>query len=318
VVSDDVRGRADRDVADLDSRLIHALQANGRSSIQDLARLLDAPRDYVSQRLRALTDRGGLRVVAALDPGFAGHHVLTHAMVSLSGAARPVAEQIAEIDDAVFVSLVSGARPLVFESRHGDEGRLHEMLDQVRRIPTVQQIQVTTYAEVLKGFFVAESRTEITLDSLDERLIQALQSDGRASYQVLADTVHLSPSSARSRVRRLIDAGVIRISAIPAGGLSRSRLAVGVGVTLRDDAEPVRRYIAEQRSIEFAARTHGLYDFILTIAGSSSAGVLSVLEELRSLPQVGALENWAHLDIVKEDYARSLGLVVRSGSVGSP
>jgi hypothetical protein len=77
----------------------------------------------------------------------------------------------------------------------------------------------------------------------------------------------------------------------------------------------VRRYIEEQRSIEFAARTYGLYDFILTIAGSSSAGVLSVLEQLRSLPQVGALESWAHLDIVKEDYARSLGLVVRSGPV---
>ncbi|MGB3731095.1 hypothetical protein [Microbacterium sp.] len=50
-------------------------------------------------------------------------------------------------------------------------------------------------------------------------------------------------------------------------------------------------------------------------SSSSSAGALSVLEELRSLPQVGALESSAHLDIVKEDYARSLGFVVRSGPV---
>lgn len=268
------------------------------------------PRDYVSLRLRALTGRGGLRVVAALDPGFAGHHVLTHAMVSLTGAARPVAERIAELSDAVFVSLVSGSRPLIFESRHGDDRQLHEMLAQVRAIPTVQQVRVTTYAEVIKGFFVADSRSEITPDEIDERLIAELQRDGRVSYRDLADAVHLSPSSARSRVRRLIDAGVIRIAAIPSGGLSRNRLAVGVGVTLRGDAEPVRRFIVEQRAIEFAARTHGIHDFIATIAGSTSAGVLTVLEELRALPQVGSLESWTHLDIIKEDYTRALGLVV--------
>lgn len=73
----------------------------------------------------------------------------------------------------------------------------------------------------------------------------------------------------------------------------------------------MRRYILEQHSIEFAARTHGVYDFIATIAGSSSSGVLAVLEEMRALPQVGGLESWTHLDIVKEDYARSLGRIVR-------
>lgn len=302
--------RPDRDVDALDGRLIHALQENGRASILDLARLLGVPRDYVSLRLRALTERGGLRIVAALDPGFAGHHVLTHATVRLNDAARPVAERIAGLSDAVFVSLVSGSRPLIFESRHGDVRQLHELLAQVRAIPAVEQVRVTTYAEVLKGFFVAESRSDIILDEIDEQLIAQLQRDGRASYRELGDAVHLSPSSARSRVRRLIDAGVIRIAAIPSGGLSRNRLAVGVGVTLRDDAEPVRRYIIDQPAIEFAARTHGVHDFIATIAGSTSAGVLAVLEDLRALSQVAALESWAHLDIVKEDYTRALGRVV--------
>lgn len=307
----------ERDVDDLDGRLIHALQENGRASIQDLAQLLDAPRDYVSQRLRLLTERGGLRVIAALDPGFAGHHVLVHGMVSVTGPARPVADEIARIDDAVFVSMVSGAYPLVFESRHGDDARLHEMLDRVRRIPAVRQVRVTTYAEVLRGFFVADSRTEITLDELDQHLIAALQRDGRVSYRALADAVHLSPSSARSRVRRLIDAGVIRISAIPSGGLTRNRVAVGVGITVTDDAEPVRRYILESPAIDFAARSHGSYDFIVTIGASSTAGVLTVLEEIRALPQVGGLETWTHLDVIKEDYARSLGRVVLPAALTS-
>lgn len=302
--------RPDRDTDDLDARLIHALQVNGRRSILELAQLLDAPRESVSQRLQRLVQRDGLRIVAALDPGFAGHHVLVHAMVEVAGAVLPVAEQIADMDDAVFVSMVSGAHPLIFESRHGDDVELHRMLDAVRRIPTVRQVRVTTYAEVLKGFFVADSRTEVVIDELDHRLIAELQRDGRASFRELADAVHLSPSSTRSRVRRLIDAGVIRISAIPSGGLSRNRVAVGVGITLCDDAEPVRRHILETRAIDFAARTHGSYDFIATIGASSSAGVLVVLEELRALEQVASLESWTHLDIVKEDYARSLGRAV--------
>ena len=130
--------RPDRDTDDLDARLIHALQVNGRRSILELAQLLDAPRESVSQRLQRLVQRDGLRIVAALDPGFAGHHVLVHAMVEVAGAVLPVAEQIAEMDDAVFVSMVSGAHPLIFESRHGDDVELHRMLDAVRRIPTVR------------------------------------------------------------------------------------------------------------------------------------------------------------------------------------
>lgn len=302
--------RTDRNVPGLDSRLIHALQQNGRASIQDLARLLNAPRDQVSLRLHRLVDDGDLRIVAALDPGFAGHHVLVHGMVSVAGPARPVAEQIARIDDAVFVSMVSGANPLVFESRHGNDTQLHEMLDKVRRIPTVRRVGVTTYAEVLRGFFVADSRTEITLDDVDHQLIAALQQDGRASYRALADAVHLSPSSARSRVTRLIEAGVIRISAIPSGGLARNRISIGVGITLCGDADPVRQEILDSAAIDFAAQSHGNYDFIATIGDSSPAGVLAEIEHLRGLPQVSGLESWTHLEVAKEEYARALGGVV--------
>lgn len=302
--------RVDRDIDEVDVRLIHALQENGRASIQDLAGRLGVPRDFVSQRVHRLTESGGLRVVAALDPGFAGHHVLIHAMVGLTGPARPVAERIAELDAAVFVSMVSGAHPLIFESRHGDQDGLHGLLDQVRRIPAVRQVRVSTYVDVLKGFFVADSRTPITPDELDHRLIAALQRDGRSSYRTLADIVHLSPSSVRSRVRRLIDAGVIRISAIPSGGVARNRVAVGVGITATGDAEPIRRYIAGSPSIDFAARAHGIFDFVATIGGASAAGVLAVMEEIRAMPQVGALESWTHLDPVKEDYTRSMGRMI--------
>lgn len=50
---------------------------------------------------------------------------------------------------------------------------------------------------------------DLTLDRTDWRLLEALQSDGRASYADLARIVAMSPSAVAERVRRLEEAGVI-------------------------------------------------------------------------------------------------------------
>lgn len=294
----------------LDTAIIRTLQLNGRESILDLARTLGVSRHVIAERLRILTERDGLRVVAALDPGVAGHHVLTHSMVSVDGPVAPIAEEVARLPNAVFVSIASGERPLVFESRHGSSHELLEILESVRAIPGVREIRVTTYVDVLRGFFVAQSREEISLDELDHELMTALQSNGRASYRALAEVVHRSPSAVRSRAQRLISAGVIRIAAIKSGGLSANRFATGLGITLAGRSEPVREFIVASESIEFAARSHGAHDFVATAVGPSSAEVLATVEALRGLDEVATVETWTHFNLVKEDYTRAIGRVV--------
>jgi Lrp/AsnC family leucine-responsive transcriptional regulator len=49
----------------------------------------------------------------------------------------------------------------------------------------------------------------IELDSIDERIISALQLQGRLSYEELGQQVGLSASAALRRVRRLEEAGVL-------------------------------------------------------------------------------------------------------------
>lgn len=51
--------------------------------------------------------------------------------------------------------------------------------------------------------------TPIPLDSLDRRILRALQRDGRVTYDVLAQEVGLSPSAALRRVKRLEEAGAV-------------------------------------------------------------------------------------------------------------
>jgi DNA-binding Lrp family transcriptional regulator len=301
----------------LDAAIIRALQLDGRTSVVDLSRSLGVSRHIVAERLRLLTDRDGLRVVAALDPGVAGHHVFTHSMVRVSGAVAPIAQEVASLPNAVFVSIASGERPLVFESRHRSSQSLLETLDTVRAIDGVREIRVTTYVDVLRGYLVTQNRHDIVLDELDHELFRALQSDGRASFRALAEAVHRSPSAVRSRVNRLISAGVIRIAAIKSGGLSANRFATGLGITLVGRSEPVREFIKNSESIEFAARTHGAHDFVATAVGPTSGEVLATIEALRALDSVAAVETWAHFDLVKEDYARAMGRVEWSVSMSS-
>ena len=51
--------------------------------------------------------------------------------------------------------------------------------------------------------------TEATLDTVDRRILRALQSDGRVTYDVLAAQVGLSSSATLRRVKRLEESGVI-------------------------------------------------------------------------------------------------------------
>jgi DNA-binding Lrp family transcriptional regulator len=50
---------------------------------------------------------------------------------------------------------------------------------------------------------------ELPLDALDQRIIRALQTNGRLSYEELGTQVGLSASAALRRVKRLEEAGVI-------------------------------------------------------------------------------------------------------------
>jgi Lrp/AsnC family transcriptional regulator, leucine-responsive regulatory protein len=50
---------------------------------------------------------------------------------------------------------------------------------------------------------------DIVLDAVDKRILQALQAQGRSTFDELAQAVGLSPSAVLRRVRRLEEAGVI-------------------------------------------------------------------------------------------------------------
>lgn len=291
---------------DFDAELVRALQEDGRASIQSLAQRLGLPRAAVSSRLRAMLARGEVRVVAAVDPSFLGQHVLAHVSIRSEGTVEPVAQQLRAMRESVLVSAVGGAHDVVAELRVASTDALEERLERIRALEGVASISTLVYTTVVKGFFVSDYRGELSIDEIDEALIELLQRDGRTSYRALGESVRLSPSAVTTRVQRLVDGGVIKISAVEARGLAHRQLSMGVGLSMRGDDAAMVEALRAWRGVDFAARTIGRFDLIATLVEPSAGALYASLERIRSHPGVAHAESWLHLAVLKEDYARTL------------
>ncbi|MCK8608539.1 Lrp/AsnC family transcriptional regulator [Agromyces sp. C10] len=289
-----------------DADLIRALQDDGRASIHDLALRLGHSRAAVSSRLRAMVRDGTVRVMAAVDPAFLGQNVLAHVSIRTDGATEPVAEHLRGVTETVLVSAVGGVHDLVTEIRLGTMPALHALLAEIRALPGVVDINTLIYSKVIKGFFVSEYRGGVRIDGIDAELIEHLQRDGRASFRALGEAVRLSPSAVATRVERLISGGVIKISAVEARGLAQRQLSLGVGLNLSGNDDAVIEAIRGWRGIDFAARTLGRFDLVMTLVEPSPGALYEALERIRALPGVSHTESWFHLAVLKEDYTRTL------------
>jgi Lrp/AsnC family leucine-responsive transcriptional regulator len=87
-----------------------------------------------------------------------------------------------------------------------------------------------------------------TLDKIDERILAALQADGRISNQDLAERVGLSPSPCLRRVRQLEAAGVISgyVTLLDPGALG---LDVTAFVRVRLDQQVDRHLVAFEAAV---------------------------------------------------------------------
>ena len=144
---------------------------------------------------------------------------------------------------------------------------------------------------------VGEVRTEV--DEVDLALLRALQDDGRAPMSIsLRSLVFRGRSAATRRTsRRSQVVRVAQSSALRSGSAERDRFRGAprgdhrdVVEQLGDDAVvDLRR--AHARSLR-RARYRG--------AGVSVAQLGELLDQVRALAGVHAVESWAHLEVVKE------------------
>lgn len=137
-------------------------------------------------------------------------------------------------------------------------------------------------------------REQPVLDDLDSRMIEILRLDGRISNVALATALGVAPSTAHSRLRSLVDRGVITefMASIDQRSLGLTLQAI-IGVTLRPGArqESITRFSHEVRDLPQVLQIFflgGADDFVIHISVRDSSAIREFVLFLSAHPTVAS------------------------------
>jgi Lrp/AsnC family leucine-responsive transcriptional regulator len=152
---------------------------------------------------------------------------------------------------------------------------------------------------------IAKEETIVPLDSVDRRMLEILQREGRIANAALAERLHLSPSPCLRRLRALERDGVISgYRAV----LDRTKLGLGltVFVELKVDghsdriAAQISQAVAAAPEVVAAHIVSGSADFLLEVVVPDLAAYERLLfETLLRLPNVADVRSNFALRTVK-------------------
>ena len=156
------------------------------------------------------------------------------------------------------------------------------------------------------------------LDTLDRRIMAALQEDGRLSNVDLAQQVHLSPSPCLARVKRLENTGVIsRYVAL----LNPAAIGLGVSVFIQvrlekqveRSLESFERAISERSEVMECYLMTGQSDYMLRVVVPDVPALEHfIVDFLSRVPGVGNIQSSFALKQVKYKTALPLPLEART------
>lgn len=137
----------------------------------------------------------------------------------------------------------------------------------------------------------------MSLDSIDRRILRALQRNGRMSNAELSDDVHLSPSACHRRVQRMEKAGYIRdyVALLDARKLGMSS-TVFVEITLSGQADEVldafERSVARIPDVLECHLMAGSADYLLKVVAENTEDFARIHRQyLARLPGVQGMQS---------------------------
>jgi len=139
------------------------------------------------------------------------------------------------------------------------------------------------------------------LDDTDRRLIELLRGDGRMAYRALADTLGITESAVRARVRQLETSGAMKVVAVADAEAVGYELLLAVGVEV--DGRPALAVaealagIPEVFSVSLVVGTHDIE--LLMVARDHEHLAELVTDRLVNIPGVRRLLTGLAVDVLK-------------------
>jgi Lrp/AsnC family transcriptional regulator for asnA, asnC and gidA len=297
-------------LSEVDRQLIRLLRADGRQSVNALARALDVPQRQVRRRMSELSDAGVISITVVGDTDVFGYRSV--GIVAMRAKGRPlvdIAADLVELDAVDYVNVTAGRFDLFAEIVARDLAELNAIVENaILTLPGMIAAELFPYRRLhyQEGTsdppspVVALQRTgpTIELDDLDRAIIAALSADGRAPLSHVATEVGTSETQVRRRLKRLTDAHAIRIIAVvnplTHGYEAIARLAVVVAGG--HPARAVAQRLAEVEAITYVAVCTGRYDVFCEVVCRDMAELDDVLDrEIQSIDGIHRCETFVHL-----------------------
>ena len=141
------------------------------------------------------------------------------------------------------------------------------------------------------------------IDKTDRRILGILRDNARISWRDLGDLVHLSPTSAADRVRRMERDGVIDgygVRVDPAALGRTVRAVVDASLGPGDHADEFEHRLAQRDEVTFAAYVTGTSDYSILVECEGAEGLDAFIRWLRADAGVARTETKLLLRIVAD------------------
>ncbi|WP_298461066.1 Lrp/AsnC family transcriptional regulator [uncultured Cellulomonas sp.] len=310
---------------ELDTRIVVALQEDGRASWRKVADAVDSPVTTVARRGQQLLADGIVKVTAV--PALGAHGPYDNFLVRINctpGTHATVAAALVERPDVRFCTIVTGKFDIMAELVvYGGVSRYPELMAGLHGVDGVERSRSDLILHVYKVTHdwsrqlsgrdpglpdtlppdvAAEPEPEPAdlahLDAADWAILDRLQQDGRDTFQSVADAVGLNESSVRRRFERMRSAGCVDIVT-----LARSA-ALGMGtetlVTVRvapSRLDSVARALARHRSVRYLAALLDDNSLFCEVITASAAELHRFFRS--TLAQLEGVEGWnASMELV--------------------
>ncbi|WP_233273613.1 Lrp/AsnC family transcriptional regulator [Streptomyces broussonetiae] len=271
-----------------DVRLIRALQVAPRASFASIADALGLAEGAVTRRYRRLRAEGVIRVAGVVDPGALGQSRWLVRLRCRPGSVPAIADALAKRDDVSWVALGAAGSEITCAVRSRTREQREDLLGQrLPRTAAVIDIHASAvlrqfvggrghYWAALRGTLTPQQeamlgsegspftespvvpRDPVQLTAEDEKMLDVLAADGRASLVDLGAAADLTPGRVSRRLHVLLRRRVVHVDVeiAPAalGYHARALLWLRVHPAA---VKSVGRTLAQEPAIAFAAAVSG-------------------------------------------------------------
>jgi Lrp/AsnC family transcriptional regulator for asnA, asnC and gidA len=143
------------DLDEIDHQIIAILQKDGRESFRQIAKRLNVSPGMIRLRYNRLVELGVLRVIAITNPMRMGYGTMALIGIRVEGnKLLEVANQIAALDEVIYLIIVSGAYDIIVEVICRDQSNLLQFLtDRLYKIEGIRESESFIHLKIIKEIY---------------------------------------------------------------------------------------------------------------------------------------------------------------------